>query len=91
MRIQDTKPVSYICKLRCDRCGAEAQHGVDEGFNNFLQIDFNTSWGSAIGDGTHVELDLCHSCLKGILGQWLRLSPAVWNRLPQSEDVADPG
>lgn len=89
MRIQDIKPVSYVCQLRCDRCGAEAQHDVYEGFNNFLQIDFDTSWGSAIGDGTHVELDFCHSCLKRILGQWLRLSPAAWNRLPQLEDAAD--
>lgn len=65
-------------QLRCDRCGAEAQHNVDNGFNNFLQIEFDASWGSDLGDGNHVELDIRHACLKETLGPWLRVLPAAW-------------
>ena len=78
MRIKDVRPQSFVFQLRCDRCGAEAQHNVDDGFNNFLQIEFDTSWGSDLGDGNHVELDMCHACLKETLGPCLRVSPAAW-------------
>ena len=78
MRIKDVRPQSFVFQLRCDRCGAEAQHNVDDGFNNFLQIEFDTSWGSDLGDGNHVDLDICHACLKETLGRWLRVSPAAW-------------
>lgn len=78
MRIKDVRPQPFVFQLRCDRCGAEAQHDVDDGFNNFLQIEFDASWGSDLGDGNHVELDICHACLQETLGQWLRVSPAAW-------------
>jgi hypothetical protein len=78
MRIKDVRPQPFVFQLRCDRCGAEAQHNVDDGFNNFLQIEFDTSWGSDLGDGNHVELDICHACLKETLGPWLRASPTAW-------------
>ena len=87
MRTKAVRPTHFVSQLRCDRCGAEATYDVDEGFNNFLQIEFDAGWGSAIGDGTHVEVDLCHACLKQTLGQWLRLSPAAGNRLPDTDDL----
>ncbi|MCY4745683.1 hypothetical protein NYO99_11935 [Pelomonas sp. UHG3] len=80
MRIKDVKPLSFVAQLRCDRCGTEAQHNDGDGFNNFLQIEFDTSWGSELGDGNHVELDICHACLKQTLGPWLRIAPAPWAR-----------
>ena len=85
MRITAVRPTYFVSQVRCDRCGAEAKHDVDEGFNNFLQIEFDASWGSAIGDGLHVEVDLCHSCLKQALGTWFRISPSAWNRPPGPE------
>lgn len=88
MRTKDFKPTPFVSQLRCDRCGAEAEHDVGEGFNNFLQLEFDASWGSAIGDGTHVEVDLCHTCLKQTLGPWLRLSDSAWNQRPS--DRGDP-
>lgn len=74
MRIKDVRPESFVSQLRCDRCGAEAQHNVGDGFNNFLQIGFDASWGSALGDGNRIDIDLCHTCLKETLGPWLRSS-----------------
>lgn len=82
MRTTDVKPTTFVSELCCDRCGTKVKHDEADGFNNFLQIEFDASWGSAIGDGTHVEVDLCHACLKQTLGPWLRLSASAWNRPP---------
>lgn len=89
MRTKDVKPTFFVSKQRCDRCGAEATHDADEGFNNFLQIEFDGSWGSSIGDGTHVEVDLCHSCLKQTLGPWLRLSTSGWAQSHRADSPDD--
>lgn len=89
MRIKDVKPQSFVAQLRCDRCGAEAQHNDGDGFNNFLQIEFDASWGSELGDGNHIELDICHACLKETLGPWLRVASAGWARVGYVEDSPD--
>ena len=36
-----------------------------------------------LGDGTRVDIDLCHSCLKETLGPWLRLSTSAWALAPK--------
>ena len=84
MQIKDVRPEPFTFQIRCDRCGAEAQYNVDDGFNNFLSIGFDASWGSALGDGTRVEIDICHACLKQTLGPWLRLSLSKWARPPEA-------
>lgn len=89
MRIKYVRPQSFVFQLRCDRCGAEAQHNIDDGFNNFLQIEFDASRGSDLGDGNHVELDICHACLKETLGQWLRVSPAAQATAEQASASKD--
>lgn len=74
MRILDVKPAPFLAQLRCDRCGIEAQHNEGSGVNNFVQIGFDAGWGSELGDGNRVDIDLCHACLKAALGPWLRIS-----------------
>lgn len=74
MQIRDVRPQPFVYQLRCDRCGAEAQHDVDNGFNNFVSVGFDASRGSSMGDGNRIDLDLCHGCLKETLGPWLRVS-----------------
>lgn len=74
MRIMNVKPAAFVAQLRCDRCGLDAQHDVGDGFNNFVQIGFDAGWGSALGDGNRIDIDLCHGCLKTTLGPWLRIS-----------------
>lgn len=80
MRITSVKPEAFVAQLRCDRCGAEAQLDVGDGFNNFLQIGFDASWGSALGDGNRIDIDLCHGCLQETLGPWLRITQSAWAR-----------
>ena len=89
MRIRDVKPESFVAQLRCDRCGAEALHNVGDGFNNFLQIGFDTGWGSDLGDGNRVDVDLCHACLKATLGTWLRIAPAAWAERTFADDPGE--
>jgi len=48
MRTTDVKPTSFVSELCCDRCGTKVKHDEADGFNNFLQIEFDASWGSAI-------------------------------------------
>ena len=74
MRINDVRPESFVFQLRCDRCGTEAQYNIGDGFNNFVQIGFDATEGSQLGNGSRVDVDLCHDCLKETLGPWLRLS-----------------
>ena len=80
MQLKDVRPQSFVYQLRCDRCDAEAQHNVGDGFNNFLSIGFDASWGSALGDGKRIEIDLCHGCLQQVLGPWLRISDSILAR-----------
>lgn len=77
MRIMDVKPAAFVAQLRCDCCGVEAQHNAGDGFNNFVQIGFDASWGSELGDGNRIDVDLCHGCLKTSLGPWLRITPSA--------------
>ena len=88
MRIKDVRPEAFVAQLRCDRCGAEAQHNVAEGFNNFVQIGFDAGWGSDFGDGNRIDVDLCHACLKTTLGSWLRILPSASNQ-PAATKPAD--
>lgn len=56
----EARPVPLFAGIRCERCGSSAKHD-SEGFGNFVSLDFDCAWGSALGDGTHVDLDLCHA------------------------------
>lgn len=76
------RPVPFFAGIRCDRCGSSAKQD-GEGFGNFVSLDFDCSWGSALGDGTHVDLDLCHRCVQEVLGPWLQLSLSSWNGGPR--------
>lgn len=73
-----SEKVMYVCQsITCDRCGHVAQRD-GEGFENFVNLDFESGWSSAFGDGQHVEADLCHACVKDLLGPWLRVSDSRW-------------
>lgn len=92
MQIRDVRPQPFVFQLRCDRCGVEAQDDVDCGFNNFVSLGFDAHWGSSMGDGNRIDLDLCHDCLKETLGPWLRVSrwasPAAEQPAPNHEALS---
>lgn len=50
----------------CDKCGYTL--GWNEHGREFYHIRFDGGYNSAFGDGSHVECDLCHECLKEMIG-----------------------
>lgn len=78
-KLFDVRPAKFVWQIRCDRCGTAAQHSEHE-IENFLGIEINAGWDSSLGDGTRAELDLCHACVRTVLGPWLRLSKQGWAR-----------
>lgn len=57
-----------------------------DSMGNFVHIEFEASWGSDLGDGNHVELDICHACLKEALSPWLHVLPTAWAAGQASQD-----
>jgi hypothetical protein len=83
-RLLDVQPRHFVKQLICDKCGLKAS--VDEHeFHNFVSLDFDCTWGSSLGDGHHVDLDLCHACVKETLGPWLRVTSSGWTKPAMGE------
>ncbi len=78
-RLLDIEPRYFVKQLTCDKCGVTASSGEHE-FHNFVSLDFDCTWGSALGDGRHVDLDLCHECVKELLLPFLRITDAGWSK-----------
>ena len=65
------EPASIIC----DRCGRRAENESDSfEFGEYLSLDHTGGYGSIIGDGTRLELDLCQHCVKELLHPFARIS-----------------
>jgi len=71
MKIKALRPQPYVMQLRCDRCGRLADEGEWE-FLEYSSIEYTAGYGSILGDGNRVAIDLCQHCLKEVLGPWLR-------------------
>lgn len=73
MKITALRPQPYVKQLRCDQCGRLADEGAFE-YYEFTSVDYRAGYGSILGDGSDVAIDLCQHCLKELLGPWLRIS-----------------
>ena len=59
----------------CDRCGRRAESDMNRfEFEEYLSIDQVCGYGSIIGDGTRLQLDLCQHCVKELLSPFARLT-----------------
>lgn len=72
MQLRTIETVSVVHKIRCDRCGKEAER-CEVGFQGMTSIGFYVGYDSIFGDGSRVEVDLCEPCLRDTLGAWLRV------------------
>ena len=77
MKSFKSRKVFDCTAVQCDRCG-HSSNAEGETISNFTCIDFDATWGSAFGDGNHVEVDFCHQCVKDLLGDWVRVTPSRW-------------
>jgi len=60
--------VQEPASISCDRCGSSAENEPNNfEFEEFLSIDHACGYGSIIGDGTRLQLDLCQHCVKELL------------------------
>lgn len=69
--------------LGCDRCGFTCDADDPEA-HEFLCHEHEGAWGSVIGDGMIVRVDLCQRCVKEVLGPWLHIEPGAVNRQAQA-------
>lgn len=72
MKLLDVKPEPFVQLIRCDKCGAEKQHG-EMGFEEFISIDHQCGYTTIEDDGKHVQVDLCYACFKEILEPYWRV------------------
>jgi len=69
--ITTQEPASIIC----DRCGRRTENGSDSfEFGEYLSMDYIGGYGSILGDGTRLQLDLCQYCVKELLYPFARIS-----------------
>lgn len=69
--IKIQEPAAIIC----DRCGRRAENESDSfEFEEFLSVNYLGGYGSIIGDGTRLQLDLCPHCVKELLSPFARIS-----------------
>ncbi len=73
MKIKALRPQPYVKQMRCDCCGRIADEGEWE-FLEFAAIEYTAGYGSILGYGNSIAIDLCQHCLKERLGQWLRIT-----------------
>jgi hypothetical protein len=75
MKRTDIRPQPFTKELVCDRCGREAElDDTDCEFHEFTSLAYKAGYGSVLGDGNNIELDLCQHCVKETLGTWLRIT-----------------
>lgn len=64
---------TVLASLTCDRCGKTVEVDDPQAVD-FLQLDEVGGYESPFGDGSRIEVDLCPSCVKEVLGPWLRIT-----------------
>lgn len=67
--------IKEVDKIQCDRCKILFDDFIE--IQEFLNIDFIGGYGSIFGDGSHVECDICQTCLQHLLGKALRVEQVV--------------
>jgi nitric oxide reductase large subunit len=60
--------------MKCDKCQKEFTKEDLIEWQEAYQFEFVAGFGSVFGDGNVVECDLCQSCLKDLIGEYVRIS-----------------
>ena len=62
----------YVQHWVCDRCGMIVEPSDWQESQEMLHWGLTGGYGSVWGDGTHVSIDLCQSCAKVLIGEFVR-------------------
>lgn len=69
-RVKERRVVSYTC----DRCQRVLPVTDWIEMQEMLHWRMTGGYGSVFGDGCHISLDLCQSCTKEVLGQFVQVN-----------------
>jgi hypothetical protein len=62
--------------IKCDRCGHCTENTPTSfEFGEYISIDHTCGYGSIIGDGTRLQIDLCQQCIKELLLPFAQVQP----------------
>lgn len=88
------KPVDTLVSIICDCCKKEYTDQLE--LQEFLCYANDAGYGSIMGDGNQLRLDLCQYCTQDILGSYIRIEgnyiwdPAGSNKMKLHLDNTDP-
>lgn len=64
--------IQKVCvAITCDRCKTEYDDIME--MQEFLHFENDAGYGSVMGDGNRLRLDLCQTCVKELLGPFIRV------------------
>ncbi len=87
MKNRRNKPATVeYTTFSCDCCKKEFVDVLD--IQEFLCIDVVGGFNSAIGDEVHYRCDLCSSCVKKLLGEYLQIiTGSEWKNCCSGSDT----
>jgi len=77
MREYQHRIVQEVAACTCDRCRRRLTPDDPGEWQERLSFDQTCGFDSVFSDGNTVSLDLCQHCVKEVLGEWLRITPAA--------------
>lgn len=74
------KTVRTCIAITCDRCKTRFDDSDFLEIQEFMSFTQSCGYGSVFGDLNVRSIDLCQSCQKEVLGQWMRVDETrLWN------------
>ena len=64
--------VHEVISIECDRCKKIVEAEDCLSFQETLSLSLVGGFASVLGDGSHYELDFCQTCVKEVLGPFMR-------------------
>lgn len=70
-----------LVSITCDRCEKEYDDCMET--QEFLLYSNDAGYGSVMGDGNKLRMELCQHCVKEVLGPYIRIEGNyIWNDTP---------
>ena len=68
-----------LVAVTCDKCKKEYDDIME--MQEFLHYENDAGYGSVMGDGNRLRMDLCQHCVKEVLGEFIRTEGNyIWER-----------
>lgn len=82
--VKEEQWVDTVRSITCDCCKIEYDDIME--IQEFLQYANDAGYGSIMGDGNRLRLDLCQHCVKKLLGDFIRTEGSyIWNGISEEK------